>query len=483
MSTLGIVPSPADDPYLELGASPQGRMFRKQILRLGPLVHPKDRNKVIQIDEPFTAALKRNFDNGVSMTTFQLANEKNEHDERPERCRGEVLGLESEGDKVYALIDVRDEATADQLGKTILGASAMLSLDYKDPRSGQSVGPALMHVCATSRPYCLDLDPYSEVVAATDSAFDMMPDYSLIPPKVLMLSYSEVDPAQVMLSPAPEARRPAMQYTDADLAAARQADQADAQRVDSLAIGLEVNRLARDHASELGPRLAAFDPAHPYAHRPSVGSRPSYDHYPAPGWQPQQAALSHTDAPVSIREMADRYGKSFALVADMAAGVHRRADLGYGDADSDLALGVVDAALSRGQQVSDAQIMSLSQARRDAEQDLARLTSSDEGMFGLAHPRPGSGKPVTTGNRPHEPDEEGSDVDDPDTAYARYRELRPDLFGAEDLDAGTHGTHSHGPKSPAQREREQVRALAGGRPGERSIEDLSRGSARTRYGR
>jgi hypothetical protein len=50
----------------------------------------------------------------------------------------------------------------------------MMKLDEIDTRTGKHVGPTLLHVCATNRPYLVELDDYEEIVAATaDSTGDV----------------------------------------------------------------------------------------------------------------------------------------------------------------------------------------------------------------------------------------------------------------------------------------------------------------------
>ena len=77
------------------------------------------------------------------------------------------MDIQREGDKVYTLLDIRDPAAAEKMGKTLLGASAFLHMDYTDTRTNKKVGPTLLHTCVTNRPYVTDLDDYEEVVAAT----------------------------------------------------------------------------------------------------------------------------------------------------------------------------------------------------------------------------------------------------------------------------------------------------------------------------
>lgn len=167
---LVIVPSDGDG-YLELARTKQGRLFRKHLLSKGKLVHPKV--GTVDIDDAFVEKLKKNFDEGVCpIVQVPLANKNNEHSEEPDRNIGEVVDLQVDGDKVYAVLDIRDPAHADRMGKTYLGASAMLSLDYVNTKTQEHVGPTLLHSCVTNRPYVIDLDDYEEILAASTDRSD-----------------------------------------------------------------------------------------------------------------------------------------------------------------------------------------------------------------------------------------------------------------------------------------------------------------------
>lgn len=167
---LVIVPSGhngGDDGYVSLARTKTGRLFKKHLLNLGKLKHPAT-GRVINVDKEFYDTMKRNFDAGIcDIVQVPLANAKNEHSEDPERNIGEVVDIELNGDKIYAVLDVRDDKHATKLGKTYLGASAMLSLDYTDTKTGSKVGPTLLHACVTNRPYVTGLENYQEIVAAT----------------------------------------------------------------------------------------------------------------------------------------------------------------------------------------------------------------------------------------------------------------------------------------------------------------------------
>jgi len=174
-----IAPSPVSD-WTEVGEvrlsrkAKQGRVFEKHILNFGDLIHPVTGQK-IKIDKVFADTLVKNFEAGFcDIVQVPLANDQNQHVENPGANLGEVLGLrvDEAAGKVYAQVDARKNA--DDFGKTLLGASAFMHLNYKDTKTGSRVGPTLLHVAVTNRPYVTGLDPYQEIVAAS-SEYDGEP--------------------------------------------------------------------------------------------------------------------------------------------------------------------------------------------------------------------------------------------------------------------------------------------------------------------
>lgn len=162
-----IIPSTRSD-FVELARTQSGRLFKKHILTKGPLIHPTT-GETLQIDDEFIAALSRNFASGVNpIVQLPLADDENAHTEAPDRNLGEVTGLSVEGDKVYAMCDFRK--SGEDVGKTLLGASAFLHTNYPDTNTGEKVGPTLLHVAVTNRPYVTHLEDYSEIVAASAPA-------------------------------------------------------------------------------------------------------------------------------------------------------------------------------------------------------------------------------------------------------------------------------------------------------------------------
>lgn len=168
---LVIVPSDGDG-YVNLARTKTGRLFKKHLLNKGPLRHPKT-GQNIDVDDDFFNKVKSNFESGVCpIVQVPLADKNNAHSEEPDRNIGEVVDVQIENGKLYAVLDIRDADHASRMGKTYLGASAMLSLDYEDTKTGNHVGPTLLHSCVTNRPYVTDLDDYEEILSASTDRSD-----------------------------------------------------------------------------------------------------------------------------------------------------------------------------------------------------------------------------------------------------------------------------------------------------------------------
>ena len=164
MDKTFLVSAPDTKGFVALGATTAAkRLFRKQILPMnGSFVHPNDKSVSIHVDKQFADTLVKNFRAGYCDTVqFPIVDEKNRHTEDPAKNLGQVVDLSYDDTGVYATIDVRKDA--DSVGSTILGASAMMHLNYEDTKTGAKVGPTLLHVAATNRPYLTKLAPYEQV--------------------------------------------------------------------------------------------------------------------------------------------------------------------------------------------------------------------------------------------------------------------------------------------------------------------------------
>jgi hypothetical protein len=218
VADLAIVPSPPDE-YVELAKTPTGKVYKKHILTVGKtFVHPRT-GKPLTVDEAWYARMRRNFDEGLSIVQVPVVGADNAHTEDPLRNAGECIGLERDGDKVLAILDIRDPAVAEKIdNKTLLGASAMLNLNYLDSSSGERRGETLLHCAITNRPHLVDLDPYESVVAASVAEswpFGVHSGDTLMlcepSPESLVILAS---PPEIPDNPPPEVRQPAMTYQD-----------------------------------------------------------------------------------------------------------------------------------------------------------------------------------------------------------------------------------------------------------------------------
>ena len=194
-----IVPAPAGDTYQPVADVPlalarsrrvQGQLFEKHILDKGVLLHPGTGER-INIDDEFVAAMQHNFAQGYcDIVQVPLANDDNKHVESPAANLGEVVGIRERDGKVYALIDARRDA--DRFGKTYLGASAYLSTNYTDTKTNNKVGPTLLHVAVTNRPYVTGLEDYKEVLAASDDSTGDVVVLTPAPEEVVPLTREEL---------------------------------------------------------------------------------------------------------------------------------------------------------------------------------------------------------------------------------------------------------------------------------------------------
>jgi hypothetical protein len=175
-----MIQAPANgDNFVQLARSSKGKVFRKQILPMGSFIHPSAPNTKINVDEQFAQSLVDNFKAGhCGIVQVPIVDDMNKHVEDPMRNSGEVIDLSYDDSGVYATIDARKHA--DDFGSTLLGASALMNLDYKDTKDGERHGPALLHVAVTNRPYLDNLSDFEELAALSADTSDEAP-VALIP--------------------------------------------------------------------------------------------------------------------------------------------------------------------------------------------------------------------------------------------------------------------------------------------------------------
>lgn len=166
--TQVYLPAPSSDDFVELARSAKGKLYKKQILKFGNFAHPNDPKSKLRVTREVGESLVRNFHNGVcDIVQVPVVDEANRHTEDPFRNIGEVVDLTVDDKGVWATVDARKKEYADELGKTLIGASAMMHMNYTDTKTGKKVGPTLLHVAITNRPYITNLQDFEEIIAAS----------------------------------------------------------------------------------------------------------------------------------------------------------------------------------------------------------------------------------------------------------------------------------------------------------------------------
>lgn len=137
------------------------RLFRKQILPAGTL---DVRGRKVE----FTPAILRELidtfrDGAMTQVPFVLANERNEHNDDPERFRGEVQALEADDLGLHALVETTDR------GAELLRDNPKLPVSVRafPPEQGLAGGRwVLGHVCGTLDEVAKGMGPWAAVEAS-----------------------------------------------------------------------------------------------------------------------------------------------------------------------------------------------------------------------------------------------------------------------------------------------------------------------------
>lgn len=146
----------------------QGKLFRKELIKRDRKFYYPLTHQATTFDSAYIDTLKKNFDDRVcSYVQLPVVDKNNSHTADPFRNIGEVIDIELSDDKVYAIIDVRNEIAAEAIGKTLLGVSATIDPNRYDPRDGKFKGPTLVNACVTNDPVIGDLEDYKEIITAS----------------------------------------------------------------------------------------------------------------------------------------------------------------------------------------------------------------------------------------------------------------------------------------------------------------------------
>lgn len=145
--------------------------FRKQILKRGTI---KYKGKSIPFDDALLSRLAKNFKRGAfDQVPFQFANDKNEHNEDPERFRGELTGVELTQDGLDGIFTLTSKAIKVIKDNPRLGVSARIvsGIEHAD---GRKFGPSIRHVLATMNPRVTGMRPWQAMDLSEDDETEVV---------------------------------------------------------------------------------------------------------------------------------------------------------------------------------------------------------------------------------------------------------------------------------------------------------------------
>jgi hypothetical protein len=155
-------------PYIDTGVIELGNhRWRKQLLPVGTYNY---KGGTLELTKKYLAGLVRSFkDKAFDQVPFQLATDKNKHNNDPERYRGKVVGVELTDSGLDVVVETTE--AGDQLlrDNPELGVSARIYEHY-GRSDGKSWRQALQHVLGTLDPHLTGMKPWEEVPAPAELA-------------------------------------------------------------------------------------------------------------------------------------------------------------------------------------------------------------------------------------------------------------------------------------------------------------------------
>lgn len=144
------------------------KRFRKKILPLGTITY---KGQKIDFNKQYLEDLVQSFtEEAYDQVPFVLADEKNAHNELPERFRGEVDSLELTDDGLYGIVSTNKDGAKLLEDNPKLGISARI-IEGLGKADGRVFRRAIRHVCGTLDPRVTGLGPW-QPVDLSDEATD-----------------------------------------------------------------------------------------------------------------------------------------------------------------------------------------------------------------------------------------------------------------------------------------------------------------------
>lgn len=138
-----------------------GNQYRKQLLPIGEVNY---KGRRLQFTRDYLQGLIRSFkEQAFDAVPFQLAGDKNEHSNDPERRRGTVVGVELTSNGLDAIVELDEDGEKLIKKYPDIGVSARIYENY-DRSDGKHWEAALQHVLATVDPHITGMKSWQKVL-------------------------------------------------------------------------------------------------------------------------------------------------------------------------------------------------------------------------------------------------------------------------------------------------------------------------------
>lgn len=134
--------------------------FRKQVLPVGKYNY---KGRELNFDKDNLSKMAESFNKkAYDQVPFQLATDRNEHNDDPERTRGEIESMEVADDGLYANFSMDEEGAKLVRKNPKLGVSASIK-EGRERADGGYYPVAIKHVLGTLDPKVTGMSPWSQV--------------------------------------------------------------------------------------------------------------------------------------------------------------------------------------------------------------------------------------------------------------------------------------------------------------------------------
>jgi len=137
-----------------------GNKFRKQLLKTGKWYHWDADGGILDINKDSINTIAKNFkDKTIEHVYVPLS-----HTSDPIKNAGEVVDLIPTEDGLDIICEIKDEKVAQKIRDGLIKCvSASIDEDYMNKKSGEQVGPTLLHAALVAEPYIKGMSGFTEL--------------------------------------------------------------------------------------------------------------------------------------------------------------------------------------------------------------------------------------------------------------------------------------------------------------------------------